>query len=266
MNFFNKLKDSIYSPKFYSEISKTNTSSALKYFFALVVLVVALTLFKSVPQFLFELPNQLKSAVASVSETYPKDLEVNIKSGRATSNVKEPYFLSDKSGGKFAVIDTKTSYSEEVFNNFGANIWLTSDTVFYKDETGAIKGQSLSQIGDVVINKDFINALVNKVNPWIPYFGPILLLITYLFLTFFYTLRLVYAFFLALLVLLTAKIMKVTLDYKGAYKVAIYSMTLALIVDDLKVFVGWTGFPLMFTVISLGVVVVNFAGIRRIKK
>lgn len=266
MNFFKKIVSSVYSPEFYAEIPNSSLSSAIKYFFLLILLVTALTFTKSIPEFLFGFSKDIKTSMTQVTESYPDSLELVVKSGKVTSNVKEPYFLTDKSGSNFLVIDTKTAYSADKFESYKAPVWVTSDTIFYKGEDSQIKSQSLAQIGDVTVNKNFVNSIASKVTPWIPYFGPLMLLISMIFLTLFYSFRLVYALFLALLVMLLAKIYKKKLNYKDSYKVSIYAMTLPFIIDDIKLFAGWNGFPLMFTVISLLVVAINFVGLKGSKK
>lgn len=267
MNFFQKIKASVYSPDFYAGIVRSGLGSALSYFFLLTLSIELVSVAKLAPQLLISSTNQIKAVISSVVDQYPQELVVTLKSGEITTNVKEPYYFVDKAGKRFAVLDTKTPYSAAKFADFGVYAWVTKDTVFYKgDSEGQIKSQNLTQLPDIVINKDFVAALATKVAPWIPFFGPVLLIFMFLVLYIGTMFRLVYLFFLALLIWLLTKIMNRGISYGTAYKVGIYAMTLALMVDLVKTYIGWNGFIFMFTLITLAVVLVNFKALPGVKK
>jgi len=259
MNFVRKVQNSIYSPEFYKSLPGSPIGSAFKYFFMLILIVQLISVARIAPEFLFTLSGKIRSSVASVKDLYPKELTVTIKSGEVSTNVTEPYFLKDKSGNNFAVIDTKTPYSAAKFNDYGVWAWITKDTIFYKgDSKGQIKSQNLDGIGNATIDKNFINTLADKLTPKIPFIGPILLVLVFIGLYLGAMFRLTYLFFLALPIMLLTKIIKKGLSYGQSYKVGIYATTLGLLVDMARGLFGIPGFPFMFTLISLVVVAVNF--------
>ncbi len=259
MNFFKKVASSVYSPEFYSQIPKMTLGSVLGYFF-LLLLVVELVMFgKSMPEFMFGFSGKIKSTISEVIDTYPSNLVLTIKDGALSTNVKEPYYLMDKTNNKFAVIDTKTAYSADQFKKYNVPVWVTKDTVFYQD-SDQIKSNSFVEMKDMVVNKELVNSFSAKISPWIPYFGPVVMIFALVTLYALQSFRLVYGFFLALLILLVAKMTKKSLTYKESYKVGIFAMTLPFILEALNTYIGWKAFPFTFTIIALIVVGVNFAG------
>lgn len=229
------------------------------YFFLLLLLVELLMFGKSMPEFLFAFSGKIRTTVVELIDTYPNNLVLTFKSGNLSTNVKEPYFLADKTNNKFAVIDTKTPYSVEQFKKYGVPVWVTKDSVFSEESGGAIKSQSFYQMKDMTINKELVNSFGSKISPWIPYLGPLIMVFALVTLYILQSFRLVYGFFLALLVLLLAKVLKKSLTYKESYKVAVFSMTLPLILEALNTYVGWKAFPFTFTIVALIVTAVNFS-------
>ena len=69
--------------------------------------------------------------------------------------------------------------------------------------------------------------------------------------------RLLFLVFLAFLIWLLTKMMKKDKTYGQSYKIGLYAMTLGLILEVIFDFVHFSGFPFMFTIITLGVVAIN---------
>lgn len=267
-SFLRKIRDSIYNPSFYKSIPQGRLEAAFSYFFLLIfILSIIQTLFLAFPivKAITQLTNKdLPKAVSS----FPADLQVKIKDGKASTNVKEPYFvlLPKPSQGdfkNFIVLDTTTPYSEDSFKKYSTFAILTRDSVYYKaDKNQPVKNMSLTTVKDLTIDRQHLIELLNKYSPLVKWFVPLLIILVGFLLFLFYILRLVYAIFLGVAILLVSRIVQPSLTFGQSYRVAIYAMTLGLLVEVgfsiASPLLGIRGFPFMVTILSLVVFVINF--------
>lgn len=277
MNFFNNILAAINSPAFYSTVPQNGFGKALKYF---LLLALCLTIITSVPIIINIVGNTQGEVVKAVNETsnfYPDELEIKIDKGRVSTNVNEPYFIkiprslnSNNKESNLLVIDTNTPFSASKFNEYKTAVWLTKDSVFYQGQnTSEIKAYDLSKIDNFTVNKDLINSLADKIKPWIKFVAPVLSIAILIGVYISYDFKLFYLLFLALIILVLSKILKKDLSYWNAYKLGLYGMTLGLIIDTFlgltSGFIHFKGFPFMFTLISLGVIYINYFKTTNIK-
>lgn len=257
MNFFRTIVHSIYSPQFYSEIPKKSLKGVLGYFFLLILLLTIIQTATVAKSILYDTSKNIKMMVDEVINQYPKELEIKVSKGLVTTNVTEPYFLKN-----LIVIDTKNPYSVSQFHDYKTSVWVTKDSVFYKD-TGSlqIKSLDLSQLGNFILNKTTLDSLVSKYSPYLEFIGPILFVFAILGFFMLYTFRLVYLLLMALLILLLSSLFKWGLNYSSSYKVGLYALTLAFLVEILvgvtQSYTHFLGFSFMFTLITLAAVIVN---------
>lgn len=263
MSFIQKIKLAIYSPLFYSEITRKSWKNAFGYFFLLILLLSAFqSLFLLKPIFI-DLPNQISGLVKSTVSNYPSELEVKIENGKVSSNVKEPFFiLIPDSKDNLVVIDTKTPYSAQKFNEYNTITWVGRDTLFYQGNTeDEIRTMEMSKVGNLTINRSFVSDMADKITPWIKWIGPIIFIFALLGLYLSFTFRLIYLLFLALLIMFVARLSTKKLTYLESYKTGIYAITLGMIVDAIIIstrnITNFPGFPFMSTLITLGVVYIN---------
>ena len=266
--FFGKIKDSIYNPSFYKSIPQSKLESAFSYFFLLIfVLSIIQTLFLAFPivKVITQLTN--KDLPKAVSQ-FPEELQVKIKDGKASTNVKEPYFVPLPKGTQtdfknFIVLDTITPYSEDSFKKYDTFALLTRDSLYYKaDKNQPIKSADLKSVKDLTIDRASLTALLNKYSPLAKWITPLLIILVGFLLFLFYILRIFYAIFLGVAILLVSRIIQPSLTFGQSYKVAIYAMTLGLLVEVvltiISPLIGIRGFPFMVTILSIVVFVVNF--------
>lgn len=267
MKFLQTIKNSIYSPEFYSKISKTSFWSALGYFLLLSLILTSLRSINPIKTFLNNGQKAVYETINKASNFYPQNLTINIKNGIVTSNVKEPYFITFKQEKSskdirdlvnLLVIDTKTNFSAKQFNNYEALAWLGKDSIFIKTNNNQTRAIDLSQITSLTIDHNLIQSILLKFAPIFKLISPFVITFIFLGIYLLYSARLVYFLFLALLVLVLAKLFKKELTYSNAYKMAIYGSTLGLLVSLLIELTNTKGFPFMFSFISLGVISVNF--------
>ncbi len=282
MGFFKTVKNSIYSPEFYRSVSQRSLFSALFYFLLLSVLITILQSINPIASFVTFGNKEVQKFVSSVVNSYPQELEVKIQDGKVKSNVQEPYFIPipkymDESRNSeyknIAVIDTKTPFSASQFNMYKTLVWVSSDTAFIiGDNKGQIRTIDLSKSSDFTLNRKIIDSFVVKFSPLLKLLTPIVVFAVFFGILTLHLLRLLYLFFLALLIRLLFKLLKQPKTYGDSYKIGLYAMTAGTIFGLLYGFLRLPGIPLSFTVITIIIVALNFpskstpASIKKSKK
>src|SRR5258706_10407827 len=102
MKFFTKIKDSLYSPKFYAGIPKQSFKSVFGYFFLLILL---LTVVHTIVIFVrwggVDVPQKAtEKFVTSAVNYFPDNLIITLKNGSVSTNVTEPYYLPLQGGNE----------------------------------------------------------------------------------------------------------------------------------------------------------------------
>lgn len=266
MNFLRNILNSIYSSGFYSKVPQTSLKKALGYFFLLILLLTIVQAATVIKPIFYDTAKNIKQMVDEAVNQYPQELEIEVNKGQVATNVTEPYFIPFSEGSNrfknLIVIDTKTPYSATQFNVYQSVIWVTKDSIFYKDHNSLqTRSLDVSQLGNFTLNKQLLNNLVAQFSPWIKFIGPILFVFTILGFFMLYSFRLIYLLLLALLIWLLSTIFKWSLNYSSSYKVGLYAMTLGFLVEILvgvtQIYTHFSGFPFMFTLITLASVTVN---------
>ncbi|MBI2334657.1 DUF1189 family protein [Candidatus Daviesbacteria bacterium] len=269
MSFFKTIKNSVYSPAFYQQIPNKSFKSSLGYFLLLTLLLTIVSTLTFLGTLLKDVPAAAAQLLNSAVNCYPSELEVTVNRGQVTTNVAEPYFVPFCLGepnsadyNNLVVVDTKTPFSAGQFNQYQTLAWLTKDALVYKENNLEVRVFDLSQIREFKLDKNMIISWGDKISPWLKFVGPVLAVLVIFGLYIFYSLKLIYLLFIALLIWLLAKIFKKVLTYGQSYKLGLYGVTLGFLVEILVGFTRqWTnfgGFPFMFTLITLGVVFINY--------
>lgn len=262
MNFLKTIRNSIYSPQFYSTVLTKSFKSSLGYFLLLILFLTIIRIIFLIKPLLLDVPAQLKGLLQEMVDCYPKDLEVKIINGQVSINAEEPYLISSCEGGTYlAVIDTKQTFSPEKFNLYKAAAWVTKDSIVYKKSEVETRTYSLAQVKDFKLNQQVLNSFYQKFSPYLKFVGPILLVLSFIGLYLAYVLRLIHLLLLASLIWLLSRIFKQTLEFGQSYKVGLYAITLGLIVDLVvsltSRYTHFWGFPFMVSILTLVVVTVN---------
>jgi len=264
MSFLKKIKNSIYSPTFYSGIPQKSFGSAIGYFLLLSLFLTIIQSIVPVWKFSTEGQMEIKKFVNKVTDIYPPELELKIQKGKVSTNVIEPYFVplpfaKDKTENisNLIVIDTKTPFSIDQFNQYKTFVWITEDSVITRNE-GKIQVNDLSKAPNTTINRAFVVSQINKFSPWLKFITPLVIIGILIGIYIMYSGRLIYLLLLAVTIWILAKLFKKPLTYGGSYKIGLHAITLGFFVDLLFGWIHFSGFPFMFTLISLLVVFVNF--------
>ena len=271
MKFLDNIRDSIYSPKFYQDIPWSGFWKAVKHFFlfifVLTVIQASITAVPIATSFKVGVQNFVNSLVAS----YPEELVITIKDGEAEVNVEEPFFLSlskEVSGfvesegfENLLVIDTQNPYKGIQMDEYSTIAWLTKDALFVRGDDGGIDVINLSDVGDFTLDKRLIDSGVSMITPYSKYLGPIAVVAVTLGIYLSYSQRLFYALFFALVLLILSLVLKLHWTYGQAYKISLYAMTAGMLFEFLlgitSAYHQFSGFPFMFSLITLAVVFIN---------
>ncbi len=256
MNIFVKIKNSIYSPKYYKEVLEKPFSYSFKFLLAFALLfavVFAVVATVKLTPFVSALPSKLSLA----PNYFPQELIISVKNGVVSTNVQEPYFIKmpdafkDNNGfnssdakingipankltqlDNLVVIDTKNKFDVATFNSYKTFLLLTADSAIYMKD-GAITVAPLSEVKDVTLNRDIISMGVNKVKPYLVILYPIIIIGAYIGGFFLVLVHMVYLLFGALLVWLIAKIKELKIGYKGSYKAGMQLMITPIIITSI---------------------------------
>lgn len=268
MNFIKTIQNSIYSREFYKTIPQKTLWQTIKYFLLLILLLTVISLVSLFQNLVIETPTLIENLAKDTLSCFPKDLEIKISKGEATTNVEEPYFIQNcgsalreiTNTNTLAVIDTKTPFSQSKFDEYNAQVWLTKDAIITKDGNDRTRLYSLKGV-DFTLNKETLNTIYNKFSPYLKFIGPVLLILAFLGIFIFHLFILLQLLLTASLIYLLGKIFKHDLNFSSSYKIGLFAATLGLILDTLvgstSQWTNFSGFPFMFTVITLGVVIVN---------
>ena len=270
MRFFDTFRRSVFSPSFYAESPRGSLGAALGYFLVLIALLTIIKTGTVVVPGLIQLTPQIQKGLQDIAAAYPNNLTITVRGGLVSTNVKEPYAIpiGDTSGSTYpavtnvVVIDTKTPFSVDQFNRYSTLLWLTGDSIVIGGQSsGQMQTYPLTQVGNFTLDRSTINGWLAAVDPYIGLIAPIVGGLALVGFYIAYLLRLVYLFLLALVIWGLLTVLGVNRTYGESYKLGVYAMTTALLVElILTVFssqLHYDGFPLMFSAITLFMIVAN---------
>ncbi len=273
MSFLQTIKSSVFNPEFYSKIKDQSFGSVLKYFFLLILVLTFINSLLLSYEIIITVPGEIRKFVNGTLNSFPADLEVSIDNGQVSTNTNEPFFVPLPSFGSgeqsklnnILVIDTKTPYSATQLNQYKTLSWLTRDSLFYQSREFDQRSIDLSKVENFTIDRQFVLNIVNKINPWLNFVGPLLLLLIFLGLFLGSGFILIYFLFLAVFIYFLSSIFKWGLSYSASYKTAVYASTLGLIIDIILLntapYTGFSGFPFLFTLVSLCIATINLQNV-----
>jgi len=244
-NILTKIKDSIYSPTYYRELTREPFSYSFKYLLVFGLIFALLVLIKSSVLYLPKFNEILSKIGPTIIESYPAELEVNVKSGNISTNVTEPYFIKTPSSIKgstrgnniqnqaenFITIDTKSEPNVENLEKFNTTILITKNYVIYKDMNSKITSQSIKGLPDFVVNRNMVSQMTQKMTPYFKILLPLFAVFIFIGAFLSVLLNMIYLLFIALLVWLIAVIKKAGIGYGKSYQFAMHLMTLPILLS-----------------------------------
>ncbi|MFA6354767.1 MAG: DUF1189 family protein [Candidatus Paceibacterota bacterium] len=269
MKLFTNFKNSVYSPKFYSELKTKPFSFSFKYYFSLSLVLSIILAFIFSYNLIPVVHSFLDKFTSEAVSSFPAELKIDIKNGQATSNVVEPYFIKIPNSLKAAslgdnkpvienliVIDTKNDFTVDKFKSYNTATWLTKDAIIIGPNDEDLRVTSLQSVPDITIDKSFVITLVDRLKPLTNWLSPVLVFGSFIIAFLLFLVKLIYAFLMTLFVMAIGKIKKVKLNYWDSYRIVLHAMSLSLIFYVL----GFIFFPrviFLFSIILLVVVWLN---------
>jgi hypothetical protein len=230
--FFYALRMTFTSPAYYADILEAPFSFSLKYFLVfsllaaiVVTAVTALPMYAPVTTFMSEIPGRVAGA-------FPDELELTIRNGELSTNVKEPYAipvsavtgLGDSEQVKnLIVIDTGGKVDD--FYRYDTLALATKKFLVYYD-SDELKLSPVGDIGDAVITKGSVQNIVGALSPYLKYIFPAL--VTTIFagvLVGASLLSLFYLLLFSLVGLVVFKIVRLPYGYGKAYQAGLHLIT-----------------------------------------
>ncbi len=290
MVFLENIKKSIYGPEFYKKLHAKPLSFSFKYFYALAsvlaVIGTAQLSFQAIPSF----HSFLSGIGPEIVNNYPSELVITVKNGQASSNVTEPYFIktpasitgensknepaitinvngwhpsssSSSVPENLIVIDTKNQFSEADFDKYSTFAVLTKTSFASRKDNGKIEIQSLSKMPNWTIDKASVASFVGKIQPFIKFASPLLVLAFFVGYMFYFSFQLVYLLFAALLIWAVAKIKKFPFGYKKSYQAGLHIITLPFLIRAISTILNIhiaAAIPFFTTIVIVIFAVINF--------
>ncbi len=269
-NFVEDFKNSLYGGDYKGHFADRKFSTALKYVFKLVSIeMLVVIIFSSV--FLFpavKLILDRDSIVDFVDTHMPADKSIEIKEGRVITSDGEPIFINAPDRLKetgveyFVVIDPSITTTENIiqlFETYNTANLITSNMSVTRNETGSVEITSLKNYPDFLITNESILGIYEKARPFVFVLIPLMVIFGFIFGTIF---RVIFSLFLALIislgVLLISRFKKIDLNFKQAYIISMYAITITAIISVIQSIIkaDVVGFILMVA-LTLLLVIVN---------
>lgn len=252
--FFQAVKDSIYSPSYYAALRTQRLGYSIKYFYKLAAILAVLHVILFSATTFPGLQSFFADAGSKIIAHYPENLELNVVKGEVSVNQPEPYFLTlpaeigpevqkDMPGVEnLAVIDTKQSYTPEQFDRYRALVWVTKTHVAVRDNNGKVSLNPLQGVGDLTLNKAFVKSTLQKIAPLIKSLPFAILVFVFLGMLIGISNKLVYLLIAGLAVFLYFRARKDVVSYRAAYQIALHAITFPLVLTFLAqlAFPGFT--------------------------
>ncbi len=270
-NFFQELKASIYNPVFYRRLLDRRLSLSLIYYLKLTLLLalfltIAFTI-KTVP-IMTDFFWGLKDQVVGI---YPDDLVLTIESGKLSTNVESPYFITMPAEIKFAdspanfvVVDTSPEAIQDVWRYDTLFLLTAREMVGINKADGSTNAKSFSQFPDTQITKIWLAEKLTVLQRFLKWVIPALVLMFFvLVFSFMFIGGLMLFIFLSLILVLAGKMMKVFINYSQAYKFSLQASTLGLIIAGLFFIFNINYSPIYTVGLSVLIIgIINLMGIK----
>lgn len=253
IHFFNDLAKSIYGPAFYTEARSGSLKKAFGYFFKLALLA-ALLLTVILGVRIGPALSRILSpdGITQVVNVFPADLQIMVKKGQVSSNMKEPYAVPFPPDLKTAyrnssalpenifVLDTGAPATVDSFDRSKTLILLTKEYMITQKNNGReLSIQRLSSFPDMTLDRQSIAGWLAQVQPFFKFVIPFLLVSAFAVLFISNSIGyLLIVLILSFIAWLVFKLRKSVFRYAELYKLGLYATTLAIAADVIFSLIG----------------------------
>ncbi len=256
MNFLKDIKSAIYDKSFYQGIKNISNKQAWTYFIKIsLVQAVLLTLVFMV--LVVPIVNNIFSeeSKTKIVNYFPEELTFNIKQGKASTNVEEPYVIPysdiedteditnaedrENRSENFMVIDTVSTFSLELFENSKADVLITKENIVTRKSNGQVTIQPLSSFPDVELNRVKIFDWITKAEPFFMFVVPVTVVFYFIVILIgSFIGNTIFLLIASLVVLAIIKLQKKTLEYSVIYRQGLYAITALMVIEVLAFMFG----------------------------
>ena len=156
--------------------------------------------------------------------------EIHITKGIASSPVQQPYVFEERGFG--FVVDT-TGATRDLDPKYKHGALLTKTELVFRKSEVETRRYSLAKSPDMVVNETTIDAMIKTVKQWL------WVIVAAGVFVGLWVVKLLQVFFWSLVGLLIKHIAPRPLTYRAVLNLAIYALTVPLVFDLVKGFLGW---------------------------
>ena len=266
-SLWTSFKSSFYNPEFYKKIPSFSFGKAFGYLAAFVTLCYFMVLIGG-GAYLWSNREKIESTVEDALDAYPADLELTFTNGKLSTNVTEPYFYPgsentmEEGQNFFVVIDTKTPFSTQQFNDYDATVWLTADAVYVHEQNQGMRMYPYDAQMNFTLNRENIHENFEKIQPVIKKIALLSAVVVAVFtegILLIYSL--LYLLFPSLLYFILSQIHGKKHGFETCYKTAMYALTPVTLLQIIIVMVSTVSDlhmpPFLFTAVLLLTIFLN---------
>ena len=266
MRFWEKVRSSFYSPAFYAGIATQPVSSAFKFYFSIAavlsLLISAVLSFQLIPV----VQEFSTSTINDFVATIPEGLALSVQGNDAYTNASstEPIFFNTHAAVPaenftYLVIDTRQNFSIEQFQAYRTFVWVAHNGVGFVDEGSKVSFQPFEGVESFTMTRDDVVELVHGFRSYAWIFYALLIPGIFFVAFLYYVAVLLWLVFGAILVWGVARIRGIELRFKNTYAIALYAVSLGLVVRCILFLFVPTPIPVpfFFTIIFLVSVIAN---------
>lgn len=273
--FFYIFRNTFTSVDYYKKVLKAPVKFSMKFFWAFFVVYAILDTALIGYRYLWPLNDSFSNVfIDEVVNVFPEDLEIKIEGGAASANVDQPYYVSldrlkvlkqkinnfdDRVLGvnnmdlqNILVVDTEAKIED--FPQYQSFALLTAHHLTLLNDKGNFESIPLSEVNDMVVNRQQIRDWSVNLQPVFEYFVPISITLVGVWLLIFLPLgRLVFVWFVALFLNLFYRLLGKTIVYKKVFQLCLHFVVIS------STFFGlWNlfGFPIRVPFLETSLVVV----------
>lgn len=224
---FKETLTSLRDLKYGQTIIKKTVGQALWYWTKYILLITALGVILAIAALAYYAPQLPKLLGDQIPE-----IELTIKSGIASSTVKQPFFAGDD---KFIFI-LNTAGKPEDLDKYPAGVLILADKIVAKQDTGSTRTYPLKDFPDGTFTKTILLDWIRHNQPTILGLGAGAILIFAIFITSFtWAWKLGGLAIFALLVWLASRIIKRNLNVADSLKLVLYASVLPTLVSTISI-------------------------------
>ncbi len=253
MNFWRQIKNSIYGPEFYREQVLGRQTRPWAYFFKLILLLSLLLAIVGSARLTPPLKQLLSFTTDWLGQSFPPELLLTIKDGRATVVPEKIYEFPlwpetvldlPETTTKFVLVIDPTIKGDELslekFNSHQTLLLLTGEFLMSGLPPDKISIVPLAKFPTFTVDQPKLDSWLTKINQLLPALWLLVGLLIFVVAFLFMATTLVALLLLAFVVQLIAHFKKLSVNYRQAYRLGLHAGTLGLLSQS-AILLFWPG-------------------------